>query len=89
MKTTKTTKAAAARVRAYVEARDAYEAGTGSASAMIEARDALRAGDLPAYVEAIPGAIFDLCAASVSRAIDRRERDTGTDGTARPTGPTT
>ena len=82
MKTTKTTKAAAARVRAYVEARDAYEAGTGSASAMIEARDALRAGDLPAYVEAIPGAIFDLCAASVSRAIDRRERDTGTDGTA-------
>ena len=82
MKTTKTSKASAARVRAYAEARAAYEAGTGSEWLMIEARDALRAVDLPAYVEAIPGAIYDLCAASVSRAIDRRERDTGTDGNA-------
>lgn len=46
----------------------------------IAARSALRADDLAEYSAADPRALLELCAASVSRAIDRREADTARDG---------
>ena len=50
--------------------------------AYLAARSDLRASDLAEYMESDPRALADLAAASVSRAIDRREAESATDGRA-------
>ena len=51
-------------------------------AAYLAARSNLRAADLLDYMESDPRALLDLAAASVSRAIDRREAESATDGRA-------
>lgn len=75
------------RLAAEIETAEAV-AGISAAAARearaeyLAARSALRAADLPALRAIRSEAVADLVAASVSRAIDRREAETGRDGRA-------